>query len=630
MTAATDRSTLLIWDCDKEPPPGDWLTALWQSYDTGKRADVISIPQLVEDNSESLRAKYLAWIYDLGESKVNGKRIVDHLEIRPGLSYWWMTLLAQKCTYAASPNIYHAVRLLACEHLCRSPAIRRIKVVTSSPMLAAEFRDWCTDHARAFEATLLKSNSPAPPVWRAMLHRLPTPILGLISMCRYGFRRFSLRRPVTPARSAARGAVMFFDILTHFNKSSAESGVFESGYWTTLPALIRKSGWSVSWSHLFYGHRATPRVADARTVVDQLNQVTATTGRHFLVDAQFGLACFAKSLLDFCRLIRRFIRIRRFPTCRPQESGFSFRNLFQHEWKESFLGHSAATTICQLNALESFVRSVPRQRLGVYIQEYQPWELALLHTWRAAGHGPIVGTPHTTIRFWDLRYFYDPRTFLDSGKNTLPLPDKVALNGPVAFAAYATGLGPLDRLVEVEALRFTSVGDSITTSDHGATAKSLQDKPPVLLVATDLLDENTRTQLDWLASASAILRDRFEIVVRPHPASDLEPAKYPGLQSCIDRSDLACLLKRVDAMYASNASSIALNGYLEGKHIVTHRDGTRFDFSPLRGLPNTTFVASAMDLGELLGRWNHHRNTQPVDYFYLDVHLPRWRKLLSE
>jgi hypothetical protein len=35
---------------------------------------------LVEDNADVLKARYLAWIYDLGEKRVDGKRLVDRLE----------------------------------------------------------------------------------------------------------------------------------------------------------------------------------------------------------------------------------------------------------------------------------------------------------------------------------------------------------------------------------------------------------------------------------------------------------------------------------------------------------------------------------------------------------------------
>ena len=85
------------------------MTVLWCSYDPKGCNDVVSIPCLVEENSESLRSRYLEWIYDLGEIKINGKRIVDHLEIRSGFSYWWMTLLAEKCNYAKSPQIDDAI-----------------------------------------------------------------------------------------------------------------------------------------------------------------------------------------------------------------------------------------------------------------------------------------------------------------------------------------------------------------------------------------------------------------------------------------------------------------------------------------------------------------------------------------
>jgi len=86
LTKNFNQTTVLIWDSDGEPPKGDWLTVLWRSFDTKGRKDNVSIPCLVEENSESLRSRYLKWIYDLGETKINGNLTVVHLEIRPSFS----------------------------------------------------------------------------------------------------------------------------------------------------------------------------------------------------------------------------------------------------------------------------------------------------------------------------------------------------------------------------------------------------------------------------------------------------------------------------------------------------------------------------------------------------------------
>lgn len=629
MMATKNCSTLLIWDADGEPPVGDWTTLLWRSYDTKGRKDVVSIPQLVEDNAESLRARYLAWIYELGETKVKEKRIVDHLEIRPGFSYWWMTLLAQKCTYAASPNIYHAIRLLACEHVCKATEIEKITVVTSQPLLAAELQEWCNANNRFFEQTINGSDEIPKKKFGWLLKCLPPFIVGIVACIGYYVQRMHFGKRNVSGRKAIPGALMFFDIFTHFNLNDAKNGQFVSGYWTTLPKLISECGWFVNWSHSYYRHKATPQIKDARSICKNLNKKDQEQSQHVIIDDYFSLHALANSLLDIVRLKLKSISIRRFPNCHVNGSQFSFRHILGSDWHNSLAGFSPAKYLCQLNSFESYLRSIPNQRMGVYIQENQPWELALLYAWRTAGHGPIIGTPHTTIRFWDIRYFYDCRTFQIATKNALPIPDKVALNGPVARAAYDTGLGPVDRLIEVEALRF------IHTEQVAAANKAVSPTTPtlngkiVLLVATDLLDANTQIQLEWVTEAKKQLQDSLEIIVRPHPASDFSATKYARWQELVDRSDLTKLLKRVNIIFCSNASSISVDGYLAGKPALTLLDGNKFNFSPLRGLSNFNAITSVNELQKSIIYHSEISNNHTGQFFNHNKNLISWKRLFS-
>jgi len=604
------------------------LTVLWRSYDTKGRENVVSIPGLVEENSESLRSRYLEWIYDLGETKIKGKRIVDHLEIRPGLSYWWMTLLAQKCTYSASPNIYHAIRLLACEDLCGSTNVRKIKVVTSNRELASEFRCWCSIQKRECEISILKKCLPISVNWHVIVDRFSKTLAGFCLIVLYFIRRLTLWKTDVTPRGAFNKGIMFFDILTHFDKSAAGIGKFQSNYWTKMPELIKKLGLDANWGHLYYRHHATPNAVEASKVVKGLNK--AASGKHFLIDEYFNLWCLAQTLMDFCRLIFKGISFRKLPICFPPNSRFSFRDILRADWQVSLFGKSAASVLCQLNSLESYLSSVPKQRMGIYIQENQPWEIALLHAWRSNRHGIIIGTPHTTIRFWDLRYFYDNRTFKNKDKNTLPTPDKIAVNGPVARAAYNTGLGPIDRLIEVEALRFIETKKYKSRRKCLRTNDSVANRKPVLLVATDLLDTNTTIQLEWVEKAVKANKNNWRIVVRPHPASDFSREEYPRWQESVDRSDLSELLTRVDVIFCSNASSIGVDGCLAGKPIFTIVNGQTFNFSPLRGLDNSTKVSSVEELKAGLSAFAIGKKNKPLDYFFLSKDLQKWKELFSK
>jgi len=537
-----------------------------------------------------------------------------------------MTLLAQKCTYAASPNIYHAIRLLAFEDFFRSLNVLKIKVVTNNRALATELRCWCFEEKREFDLTLLKPCLSALVNMRIIINRFPKPVLGFCLIVLYYVRRLRLQGQDVPARKAFYDGIMLFDILTHLKKPAADVTTFQSGYWTELPNLIKKLGLRANWGHFFYKHHATPNTISAENLVGVLNK--NTTEKHFLIDAHFDLKCLIRTLFDFCILIWKGFSIRQFPICFPQGSRFSFRHILRNDWKVSLFGKSAAGPLCQLNVLEAFLCSIPKQRMGIYIQENQPWEIALLYAWRLSGHGMIIGTPHTTIRFWDLRYFYDSRTFKNKKQNSLPSPDKIAVNGPIARAAYNTGLGPTDRLIEVEALRFIETKKTNIQVESLSSNNSIENRRPVFLVATDLLDSNTTIQLEWVGKAAKANKNNWRIVVRPHPASNFSGKRYPQWQDSVDRGDLSELLKRVDVIFCSNASSIAVDGFLAGKPILTMVNGRTFNFSPLRDLDSSTKISSVEELQAAISKITFDKVNIPFDYFYLSKDLRRWKRLL--
>jgi surface carbohydrate biosynthesis protein (TIGR04326 family) len=620
------KKQLLIWDADGEPPAGEWLTVLWRSYETGSRNNVISLPRLVEDNAESLRAQYLEWIYKLGETKIKGKRIVDHLEIRPGFSFWWMTILAQKCTYALSPQIYQAIRLLALEKALCLKDVQKIKIVTADRLLTRELKEWCSFKGIKIKVEIKKSFQWAPLHYFSFFLVLKKILFGLLTIALFYIRRFPAQNEFKSRKGGQINGVMFFDILAHFNKILADKGKFESGYWTKLPALMKELDLRANWAHLFYKHHQTPNMQEAINSVKGLNQ--DSIGPHLLIDQYLSIRCLRQTIYDYIILILRWFTLQ-LPICNPAGSNFSFRNIMGNDWDNSFLGQFPAGTLCHLNMFESFVKAMPHQRMGVYIQENQPWEFALIHAWRTAGHVSIIGTPHTTIPFWDLRYFSDKRISANYKKNKLPAPDFCALNAPSAFSVFNKMLNSDSRLKKVEALRYINANASCS-HDKRLIQKNAKQKKNVVLVGTDLFDSNTLIQLNWLSEAMLELPISLKIIIRPHPASEFSAKKFPLWQSRVDRSCLECLLKRVDVIFSSNSSSIAVDGIIAGKRIITMLNPNTLNFSPLRGVLGNVFVCSPAELRKRLLLISRKKSFQKNNYFYRDGSLKKWKFLLMK
>ena len=102
--------------------------------------------------------------------------------------------------------------------------------------------------------------------------------------------------------------------------------------------------------------------------------------------------------------------------------------------------------------------------------EYQPWEVALIQAWNAAGHGKLIGVASAPIRFWDLRYFSDARSITPAGLETKtdiqfrPVPQFFAVNSPISRELLETAGEPTSRVIDVEALMYQYLG--VHQTDH--------------------------------------------------------------------------------------------------------------------------------------------------------------------
>src|SRR6202140_27854 len=133
-------TSVVVWD-QKDPPPTTADKVLcWRSYaDCGT---VSSVPRYLEDHAARIRQKYLAFIHDLGERRIAGKRVVDHLDLGDGFSLWWMTPLAEKSPYK-SPRIYDCLRLIALEEILTEEPPSHLTLITDSKALAQAIRRLC-------------------------------------------------------------------------------------------------------------------------------------------------------------------------------------------------------------------------------------------------------------------------------------------------------------------------------------------------------------------------------------------------------------------------------------------------------------------------------------------------------
>jgi surface carbohydrate biosynthesis protein (TIGR04326 family) len=626
-------STLVLWD-RAQPPPREAEVLCWRSYERG--AAISSLPEYLELQGERIRARYLAFIDGLAEQRVAGRRIVDHLALPEGYSFWWMTLLVEKSPFK-SPRIYDCLRLLALEEIVRARNPRCLVLVSADAPLAAAIRRLTTSAGIAFQWQ--RSAEPSRG-WslRGIYAALPSPIKGLLSLRHY-LQRWPLRRVKEPRWFAGENSAFICSYFIHLDAESCAAGQFRSRYWGNLPQVLHGSGRSLNWMQLFLPSAAVPDVATGLRWVRGFNRDAGVQGRHGFLESYLSCKVMLAALRRWLWLTALSWRLR------GVGSAFAVDNspvwlwpLLRGDWYTSLSGTTGMAN-CMLVALfDAALADLPRQRIGLYLFENQAWERALLRAWRRHGHGQIIGVQHSTAPFWYLSYSDDPTTHHRSSRHAAPHPDRVAVNGTAARGALMSGGFHAEMLVDVEALRYLGLADAATSRQRRLRARNLPSagQPPApsqgisVLVLGEIDPSSTHRLLQMLEGAVARLPPAYRFTFKAHPGCAVDLANYPALAAAETQQPLGEILDEYAAVVAANGTSAAVDAFIAGVPVVTTLDGGSLNLSPLRGRPGVQFVTSSEALATSLQMLDCAATANAgEDFFLLDGDLPRWRQLLG-
>lgn len=587
----------------------------------------ISIQHLTESNSEELRAKYLELIYNVSNFSVQGSSLLNHLEIRPGFSYWWMTQIAEKCNFEKSPLINDAIRLLAFEKWVQGRDLSSIEIVTANRALEKCMRIWCANRNINFKVRLLQVPKIQTSWLKSSFELLPQAMQALIWLIHYLYGRWPLRGVGLYEWRNSTGRVTFVSYLFNLVPASIAKGRFESRYWGPLPEVLQMDACATNWLHIYVKDALLPSAKKAANLLRSFNHSAKGLQHHVALDTFLGTSVVIKTLHDWICLMLVAIRLKKWlPTMQQRDS--HHWPLVSQDWDKSIFGVPALKNLLFFNLFETALDVVPQQASGVYLQENQGWEFGLVHAWKAAGHGRTIGCPHSIVRFWDLRYFFDPRSYQRTGKSDLPMPHQVACNGPAMRQALEAAGYPLQNLVDVEALRYLQLAGL-------GTGPSLAAKPPRqglrVLVLGDYRKENTHRQMQLLEQALPLLRREITLLVKSHPACPIYAEDYPGLVMQFSMQPITELVSECDVAYSSAVTSGAVDAYCGGLPTVVVLDANTLNLSPLRGCAGVFFASTPEELAAALASAGSSRGSagERTEFFTLDSQVPRWRALLQ-
>jgi surface carbohydrate biosynthesis protein (TIGR04326 family) len=626
--------SVAVWDQKDAPPAAADKVLCWQSYTEG--CAISSVPRYLEDHAVRIRSKYLAFIHDLGERRIAGKRVVDHLDLGDGFSLWWMTHLAEKSPFK-SPRIYDCLRLIALEEILANMRPSQLTLITADRVLTQAMRRLCQNLSIGFHCRFRGESKPA---WslRRFYDCLPSFVRGLLSF-RHVLMRWPLRKLQRSKWFSGENAIFICSYFIHLDPTLCAQGQFYSRQWEELPKALHENGKALNWIQLFLFSAVVPDLATGLGWLRQFNHDACNQGAHAFLDSYVTYRNLLRVLKNWLWLNSVTWRLRSIRSVfYPDGSAVWLWPILRDDWYSSLNGPVAVSNCLWIALFDAALVDMPRQRTGLYLCENQGWEKALLRAWRKHGHGEIIGVQHATVPFWHLYYFDDPRSLTSKQVCALPLPDRLAVNGAAAWQAFAEGFFPAERLIEVEALRYLNLSEILARGGEPSARPQALNRPGPeaarvnVLVLGDMVPASMNHLLGLLEETCKCLPSGFRFTFKPHPGYSVSLSHYPGLEADETKQALAEILGAYDVAVAANSTSASVDAYLAGVPVIIGLSGDDLNLSPLRGRVGVRFVSSCNELVDALktaGRGAEVAESDRKEFFCLDRDLPRWKRLLA-
>ncbi|MDB4877485.1 MAG: hypothetical protein JWM41_3931 [Gemmatimonadetes bacterium] len=620
------RSTgdwLTVSDAASEPV-GAGVVYSWNGY--AETESTRSLLRYVDTYSEQLRDKYLAWIHELGESRIDGRRLIDHLVLDGEFSYWWMTLFTEQSLWK-QPSITDAIRLFALEQIIRVEKHDRVRLVTDDRRLHVVFRNFCRDLGLTYEWQRVRRRANARTARQRIYDALPFPAKAVVSVVRHVAARWPLRKSAMSGWFQGPRSWFLCSYFIHLDAESCAHGSYRSHLWEQLPTLLHEHRFTTNWLEHYLQSSVVPDPTVAMDWVRSFNLNRREQGFHTFVDSYLSWRIVRRVFRRWLLLNAKYWRLRNVSDVfRPKDSQFSLWPLMRKDWDASLRGPAAFNNLLWIELFDRAMSDLPYQANGLYLCENQAWERAFTNAWREHGHGRLTAVAHSTVRFWDLRYFTDPRTIRSAGAHVVPQPNRIALNGDAAVNAYVAAGYPREAIVECEALRY-----SYLTAFRRQPAKAVNSNAIKVLILGDFQQSTTASLLELLVKAASRVHVPADYTIKVHPNCMVDAQDYPSLSLQVVTDPLEKILAHFDVAYSSNVTSAAVDASLAGLPVVVVLDQNQLNLSPLRGRSGVRFVSTAGELSDAL-QVDATVVTNPDvrdDFFFLDPNLPRWKTILG-
>jgi surface carbohydrate biosynthesis protein (TIGR04326 family) len=577
---------------------------IWSEY-FESTTKIISIPEIIEEQSDFYKKKILDYFYSLSQIKINNINVIDLFYKNNEFNYWWLTSLGQKTNINENSEINNVLKIIVFNEITTDLKIKKLDLKINHKYLNYVFFQYCKENS-------IKTNIKIDYIFN--FKKIKNIYLGILfAIKKLGFLLYNYNYYQNEKK--LNGQVSFFDVFVHLKPDSITGNSFKSSYWNDLVYFINKQNFKTNWIHIFYPCVITPTYKEAKKIIKKFN----CNGNHALIEDYITIKIYLKSIYNYIKNFLSYTNI--FITLKKnmRYAKFNLSYLLEFDLHDSMFGITRFRNEFLIQIYDSILRDIPEQKLGFYIQENQFWEYILLSKWRKYKHGKIFGIPHSTIRYWDLRYFHSSYFFNNYNNLNDVLPDKLLINSIYSLNLLQDSGYSNESLKVVEALRYQHLYEAIKNKNN-------ENK---ILIFGDFRSNINLKILSLISDYNSKYPNKFSFYFKQHPAFYFNFNFYNIL---IESDEIDNIWDKYSYYITSDISSTSAEVFTLGFLLLQYQDASSLNYSPLKGINDNNVFSNYQELENKLNNLNLFQNNETTykePFFILDQNLTIWKNLIN-
>ena len=217
-----------------------------------------------------------------------------------------------------------------------------------------------------------------------------------------------------------------------------------------------------------------------------------------------------------------------------------------------------------------------------------------------------------------MRYFDHKKYFV---KNlNYSFPDLISVNSSIAKKHLIDSGTPVDKIIEVEALRYNYI------LDLGTLEKNKNNKE--ILILGDYSKSITMELLEMVYQTFKDVDD-INFSIKFHPLCILDLSKYEKINFKIINNPIYEIINSFQVCLSCAPTTAAIEFWEKNIKVITYVSG--INFSPILGCQNVCFVYNKKELYKsVLSNLKTSKPNSNNNYFILNKEIPNWKKLLKQ